>query len=72
MHRGQVNVNYSSNGGKTDLYRRKDKMNTCQAQGCWDYTPEGKIELLGKACEEVKGARDIKVSISVGCATVLG
>lgn len=72
VDRDRVNVEYTLGGGTTKLYRRKDKGNECKDAGCWDYNPDGKVELLGKACEDVKGARDVKVKIVVGCATVLG
>ena len=66
-----VNVRSGNAGGTTDLYRRKDASNACTSDGCWDYTPDGKLELLGKACQDVKSAPDAKVEIVVGCKTVV-
>ena len=66
-----VNVRSGNAGASKDLYRRKDASNNCSSDGCWDYTPDGKLELLGKACEDVKSATDAKVEIVVGCKTVV-
>ncbi len=69
---GQVNVDYTVGGGNDNsLYRRKDSSNDCANDGCWDYTSDGKVELIGKACDDVKNAPDAKVNIQVGCATVV-
>lgn len=70
---GDVNVSYSTGGGMTvDLKRRKDPMNACVNDGCWDYDKDGKVLLIGKACEDVKVATDAKVKIIVGCPTIIG
>jgi hypothetical protein len=66
-----VNVRSGNAMSSKDLYRRKDASNACATDGCWDYTPDGKIELLGKACQDVKSATDAKVEIVVGCKTVV-
>jgi hypothetical protein len=66
-----VNVRSGTAGASKDLYRRKDATNACASDGCWDYTSEGKIELLGKACQDVKSAPDANVEIVVGCKTVV-
>ena len=66
----KVNVDYSVGGGPTTgLYKRKDTSNDCKTDGCWDYTSDGKVELQGKACEDVKGKPNAKVTITVGCDT---
>ncbi|CAN5540807.1 hypothetical protein BH09MYX1_BH09MYX1_46100 [soil metagenome] len=66
----KVNVDYSVNGGAASgLYKRKSSANDCKNDGCWDYTNDGKVELLGKACEDVKATPNAKVSITVGCDT---
>ena len=65
-------MSYAVGGGATtDLYKRKDTSNACAQDGCWDYTPDDKIELLGKACDDVKTAPDAKVRITAGCATLV-
>jgi len=71
VDREAVNVSVGNGTASADLYRRKDASNTCAADGCWDYTPDGKIELIGKACQDVKTAADAKVQIVVGCQTVV-
>ena len=40
-------------------------------EGCWDWNADGKVELIGKACMDVSATTDAKVSIVVGCPTVL-
>jgi hypothetical protein len=67
---GAVNVHTTVEGTGTDLYRRKSASNDCANDGCWDYTDDGKIELIGKACSDAKKS-DVKVDIVVGCATVV-
>lgn len=71
VDRDQVNVRTGNGMGTMDQYRRKDSSNDCAKDGCWDYTPDGKIELIGKACTDVKSAQDAKVEIIVGCKTVV-
>jgi hypothetical protein len=65
-----VNVQYSiGGGGMTALLQRKDQTDACTTDGCWDYDPDHKVLLLGKACDDVKAAADAKVEIVVGCKT---
>jgi hypothetical protein len=72
LDKGKVNVGYSVGGGASvELYRRKDAQNACAQDGCWDYTPDDRVELLGKACDDVRTAPDAKVRITVGCATIV-
>lgn len=67
---GKVNVSESVNGGAAnELYKRKTTANDCKTDGCWDYTSDGKVELLGKACDDLKASPTGKVTITVGCAT---
>jgi len=68
----QVNVSYSIGGGPADdLYKRASASEDCSQQGCWDYTSDGKVELFGKACDDVKGSTSADVEITVGCATIV-
>ena len=68
----QVNVSYSIGGGTpNDLYKRASQSNTCATDGCWDYTPNGKVELIGKACDDVQKSTDADVEITVGCQTIV-
>jgi hypothetical protein len=72
LDRGLVNVQVATGGGAPQaIYRRKDTANTCAADGCWDYTADGKLELFGKSCSDVKAAADARVEIVVGCGTVV-
>jgi len=68
---GLVNVTITTNGAAEDLKQRADGSDTCETDGCWDYTTDGKIELIGKACEDVVAAASSKVDIVVGCTTVV-
>jgi hypothetical protein len=69
----QVNVEYSVAGGPTlQLYKRADPANTCAQSGCWDWTVSGmQLQLIGKACDDVKSKPGADVKIVVGCATVV-
>lgn len=72
VERGQVNVTYTAGGQKVATVRRRNPADTCLDRACWDYNAAGKIELIGKACEDVKKNADVQVRIGVGCATRLG
>jgi hypothetical protein len=65
-----VNVQITAGGVTRDLYKRKDPANACPT-GCWDWTSDGKVQLFGPACSDVKLAGDANVSIVVGCQTVI-
>lgn len=68
----QVNVSYSVGGGApNDLYKRASQSNTCDTDGCWDYTTDGKVQLIGKACTDVQNSTDADVEITVGCQTIV-
>jgi hypothetical protein len=68
-----VNVNYTVNGGaQIDLKKRADPMNQCVAEGCWDYTVDNKVQLIGKACDDIKGQMNAQVKIVLGCPTIIG
>lgn len=69
LDKTKVNVSYSLGANLMSLYRRKDPMNACSLDGCWDYTPQDKVELLGKACTDVMNATTARVNITVGCLT---
>ncbi len=71
VDKNRVNVRVESGGAGSDVPKRSDPSDTCATDGCWDYTADGRVELLGKACETAKSATDGKVSILVGCATVV-
>lgn len=67
LDRGRVNVELSGVGAAGPLFKRGKPGDTCD--DCWDYTGDGKIVLLGKACEDVKSSPTAKVQIVVGCST---
>jgi hypothetical protein len=66
-----VNVQYTVNGMTSSPYKRADPSNPCTTDGCWDYTSDGKVQLIGKACTDVQGAADADVQIVVGCNTII-
>jgi hypothetical protein len=68
---GEVNVDYSVNGGPaTNLKKRSSMTDMCTTDGCWDYTPDNKVLLIGKACNDVQASPTAKVDIVVGCQTI--
>ena len=73
VNRFQINVEYDTpTSGLKKLIRRRDNTNQCFGTGCWDYDKEGRIELIGAACADVKGVTNARVKIVVGCDTVIG
>jgi hypothetical protein len=72
IDKGKVNVRVTVDGGPTiQMPRRKDASDSCEQTPCWDYDKDGNVELLGKACKDVKAAFDAKVELIVGCSTVI-
>ncbi len=70
----KVNVSYATGGGpQNPLFKRATPTTDCSATGCWDYTDSSdtKVELFGKACDDVMNATDSDVEITVGCATIV-
>jgi len=67
----QVNVDMTVDGAAKGLKKRSDPMDTCAGEGCWDYTADGKVEILGGACSSILAAQSVKVDILVGCETIL-
>ncbi len=66
----QLNVDITANGQSRQVPNLPLKSTkTCPADGCWHYTDNSntQIELLGKACDDVKNATTSKVQILVGC-----
>lgn len=72
LDRDHVNVEYTLNGKKVPVTKRKNKSSDCLDKGCWDYTPDDRVQLIGKACDDVRSAPGVKVSIQVGCNTIIG
>jgi hypothetical protein len=71
VDKSKVNVRLESKGTGIDLKKRADASDPCTTDGCWDYTTDGKVELIGKACTDAKAITDGRVTILVGCATVV-
>ncbi|MSP63289.1 MAG: hypothetical protein EXR72_23690 [Myxococcales bacterium] len=67
-----VNVKHTIGGVTVDLKRRMDPKNACLMPGCWDYSKDGKVELIGKACTDIQAANNPKVEITLGCPTIIG
>lgn len=72
VDKNRVNVSLTIGTDTMKLVRRKDMNSDCVARGCWDYTPDGKVELVGTSCTDVKTAPNAKVQVGVGCLTVFG
>ena len=66
-----MNVSLTLDGMDIGLKKRKEVTDLCGLDGCWDYTADGKVEILGKACSDLGNATAAKVDIVVGCETVL-
>jgi len=67
-----VNVETTTNGTPGTLPRRTDPNDMCTGDpGCWDYTMDGQVQLVGKACDNVSQSLTTKVEIYVGCETVV-
>lgn len=71
LDKNLVNVNVTIDGNTTTLPKRKDPLDLCTVDGCWDYTPDDKIRIYGKTCEDLGNAKVGKVDIYGGCATIL-
>ncbi|MDY0002308.1 MAG: hypothetical protein RBU30_13515 [Polyangia bacterium] len=68
----KVNVVVTLDGVEITLGRRSSPTNDCaESPGCWDYTNDGKVELLGAACAAMDTASSAEVSIVVGCDTIV-
>ena len=65
-----VNAYYTINGGPNQyLLKRVDPGDPCTNDGCWDYDANGDLQLIGKACNDVKTGPNSQVTVAVGCAT---
>ncbi len=70
----KVNVSYATGGGaQSSLFKRATPSTDCSTTGCWDYTDSSdtKVELFGKACDDVMNATDADVEVTVGCQTIV-
>jgi hypothetical protein len=67
----QVNVRVTLEGDSFTLPKRSDPSDTCETDGCWDYTPNDEVEILGKTCADLGEAESASVEVVVGCATVV-
>lgn len=71
IDKATVNVNVTIGGMTMTLPKRKDPADMCTVDGCWDYTPDEKVQIYGKTCEDLGNAAAGKVDIYVGCETIL-
>lgn len=71
IDKNTVNVSITINGMTSTLPKRKDPLDLCAVDGCWDYTPDDKIRIYGKTCDDLNNAAAGKVDIYVGCETIL-
>jgi len=67
----EVNVEITQNGMTTTLPKRSNPTDMCTNDGCWDYTTDGKVQLIGKACSDATIGVTTKVDIKVGCMTLI-
>jgi hypothetical protein len=69
---GEINVEYEADGTTYVLGKRSNPSDTCDAEGCWDYVNNNtQIELIGKACVDVKAGASVEVKIISGCTTIV-
>jgi hypothetical protein len=68
---GQVNVEVTTDANTAQVPKRSDPNDLCTTVGCWDYTANMEVELLGATCDALSAAQTAKVEIVVGCTTVL-
>lgn len=71
IDKNTVNVNVTIDANTGLLPKRKDPLDLCTVDGCWDYTPDDKVRIYGKTCDDLSNAKVGKVDIYVGCETVL-
>jgi len=70
IDRNKVNVQLTLESNKPAIIpRRASTKDPCNSQHCWDFEGPDTVKLIGKACEDVKGAKSAKVEIIVGCLT---
>lgn len=70
INKNQINVKVQTQIETRDLLKRKDGNTTCT--DCWDYNAQGRIELFGKTCDDVKAGLPITVKVLAGCDTIIG
>ena len=71
VDKNKVNVNLVLDGKQGTLKKRSNPGDSCTNDGCWDYDASGQVILIGKACDDVKKAKNAKVEILVGCTTIV-
>ena len=64
-----VNISLTTGGTAAQVPRRASTSNTCAASPCWDYDSQGRLALLGAACDAISAASAVTVEVDVGCAT---
>lgn len=71
VDKNKVNVNVTIDGNSSTLPKRSNPGDSCTNDGCWDYDSSDQVILIGKACEDIKKAKNAKVEILVGCTTIV-
>lgn len=69
VDRTRVNVELTVGGVTSALAKRADASNMCTQTGCWDYTVDGKVQLIGKACTDATAGGTVQAKIVTGCVT---
>jgi hypothetical protein len=69
----KVNVQIALDGKSAyTIPRRSNKTDTCLvSKGCWDLDASDNVAILGKGCTDLSSATQAKVSILVGCKTIV-
>lgn len=69
VDRSKVNVTLTAGGTTGTVLKRTDASDNCSQDGCWDYDAQGKVQLIGKSCDQLKAQGSVKVDIVTGCTT---
>jgi hypothetical protein len=69
LNKSQINVKIRTPNETRDLFRSRNGNTTCA--DCWDYNAEGRIELYGKTCNDLKAGFPVTVNVLAGCDTIV-
>lgn len=70
INKSQINVKIQSPTETRDLFKRRPGTTTCT--DCWDYNLQGRIELYGQTCYDLKAGLPVTVKVLAGCDTIIG
>ena len=73
IDKSKVNLQIALDGKAAyTIPRRTSKTDTCLvSKGCWDLDAKDNVSILGKACTDLSAAAQAKVTILVGCKTIV-